>query len=150
MAHTDRCTVLSTYIKNLIDTNKVVLNVDNVLYGDHDKIPSGITVVVYCADKERALDGVAMPGGRTMNEMRVMVVVYNNKVQDEATGRLEVDQISEEVENLLHQDTTMGGLIIHGFITRWDPGYKIRQGSMFRATQMTFVGRTKTNLTNIP
>ncbi len=150
MAHTDRCTVLSQYMFNLIDAAKTSLNVDNVLYGDHEKIPSGITVVVYCADKERTLDGVAMPGGRVMNDMRVMVTVYNNRTQDEATGRLEVDQISEAVEHELHQDTTMGGLIFHGFVTRWDPGYKIKSGSLFRATQMTFVGRSKTNLTDIP
>ncbi len=150
MAHTDKCTVLSQYILSKINTAKASLGVDTVLYGDHDKIPPGITVTVYCADKERNLDGVAMPGARTMNIMRVMVTVYNNKTQDEATGRLEVDQKSEAIEHLLHQDTTMGGLIIHGFVARWDPGYRFKSGSLFRAVQMTFAGRTKTNLTDIP
>lgn len=150
MAHTDKCTVLSQYIFNKIDTAKVTLNVDTVLYGDHEKIPPGIVVVVYCGDKERSLEGVASPGARTMNTMRVMITVYNNKTQDEATGRLEVDQISEDVEEFLHQDTTMGGSIFHGFVARWDPGYRIKSGSLFRAVQMTFVGRSKINLTVIP
>jgi len=147
MPHTQKSTVLATYIQGLVETNKVTLDVDNVLYGLHENIPGGKTVTVTPATKTRVLDGVAMPGGRTMNEMPILINVYLNIVIDEETGRLIVDQLAESIEDLLHQNTTMGGLIFHGFVTTWEPGIRYRTGSMFRTVQMTFVGRSKTNLT---
>lgn len=146
MTHTDKGTVLAQYILSLIETNKVVLGIDTTLYGDQDKITPGITAVVQMGVKDRQLKGVVMPGGRTENDMTVLITIYNNKTGSEATERLLVDQVSEAVETLLHHNTTMGGLIIHGYVRRMDPGIKFKAGSMFRATQMTFVGQSKTNL----
>lgn len=150
MSHTDRSTVVATYIKTLIDTNKVALNVDQVLYGDHNNIPGGITVTVMPGVKSRALERVASPGAGTRNRMITLVSVYCNKTGDEATLSLETDQVAEAVEHLLHQNTTLGGNVIHGFVESWDPGYRFKTGSMFRATQMTHISQTKTNLTDIP
>ena len=150
MAHTDRSTVLAQYIFNLITTNKVSLSLDSVLYGEQNEITPGKTVVVTTGRKDRSLARVAFPGAGTLNRMIVIVTVYNNTVGDEASKSLETDLIAEAVEHLLHQNTTMGGNIIHGFVETWDPGVKFRSTSMFRATQMMFVGQTKTNLTDIP
>lgn len=150
MPHTDRTTVLATFIQNLINTNKVALGVDNVLYGDQLNIPGGITVVVNSGVKNRALERVAFPGAGTRNRMIVLITVYNNQIGSEATEALLVDQTAEAVEHLLHQNTTMGDNIIHGFVESWDPGYRFKSGSMFRATQLIFIGQSKTNLTDIP
>lgn len=150
MTHTDRTTVVAQYIKTLIDTNKASLGVDQVLYGEQTNIPGGITVVVTAGMKTRALQRVAFPGGGTRNRMMVLITVYCNKLGDEQTLNLEVDQTAEDVEHLLHQDTTLGGNVIHGFVETTDPGYRFKSGSMFRATQMTHVSQTKTNLTDIP
>lgn len=150
MSHTDRTTVIATYIKNLINTNKVALGVDTVLYGDHNNIPGGITVTVMAGMKTRQLQGVANPGARTRNRMIVLVTVYCNKTGDEETLSLETDQVAEAVEHLLHQDTTLGDNVIHGFVETWDPGYRFKTGSMFRATQLTHISQSKLNLTDIP
>lgn len=150
MSHTDRTTVIATYIKNLINTNKVALGVDTVLYGDHNNIPGGITVTVMAGMKTRQLQGVANPGARTRNRMIVLVTVYCNKTGDEETLSLETDQVAEAVEHLLHQDTTLGDNVIHGFVETWDPGYRFKPGSMFRATQLTHISQSKLNLTDIP
>ena len=150
MSNTDRTTIVATYIKNLINTNKAALNVDNVLYGDHNLIPGGITVTVMSGMKNRVLQRVAFPGAGTRNRMIVLVTVYCNETGDEQTLSLKTDQIAEAVEHLLHQDTTLGGNVIHGFVETWDPGYRFKTGSMFRATQMTHISQTKTNLTDIP
>lgn len=150
MSHTDRTTVIAEYIKNLIDTNKVTLGVDTVLYGDHNNIPGGITVTVMPGMKTRQLQGVANPGARTRNRMIVLVTVYCNKTGDEETLSLETDQVAEDVEHLLHQDTTLGDNVIHGFVETWDPGYRFKTGSMFRATQLTHISQSKLNLTDIP
>lgn len=147
MPLTDRGTVLAEYIRNLINTNKVALNVDTVLYGDHEKIPSGITVTVMPGTKTRTIAGVAMPGGMSLNRILVIITVYNNQIGAEATERLNVDDIAEDIEVLLHQNTTMGDNIIHGFVETWDPGIRFKPSSMFRVTQMIFAGQSKTRIT---
>ncbi len=149
MPHTDKGSVLALYIQNLIDTNKASLGVDTVLYGDQNKIPPGVTVCVTMGVKDRQLAGVAFPGGRTQNDMLTIIEVYNNKTQSEANGRLETDQTAEAIEDLLHQNTTMGGLIYHGYVRKLDPGisYRSNSNSMFRSAMLTFVGQSKTNLT---
>jgi len=150
MPHTDKSTVVAQYIFNLITTNKVALGLDNVLYGDQNEITPGKVAVVATGRKDRTLARVAFPGAGTLNRMIILVTIYNNTVGGEATKSLETDQLAEAVEHLLHQNTTMGGNIIHGFVETFDPGYNFRRGSMFRATQLVFVGQTKTNLTDIP
>lgn len=151
MPLTDRTTVLATYIKNLIQTNKVALAIDqDVIYGDHNNILGGVSVVVESGTKSRTLARVAFPGGGTQNGMIVLITVYNNKTGSEAVERLKVDQISENIENLLHQNTTMGGNIIHGYVHTWQPGVRFKPSSMFRVVEMLYVGQSKTNLANIP
>jgi hypothetical protein len=55
--------------------------------------------------------------------------------------------LAEEIVDLLHQDTTMGGIIIHGFVTDWIPGVAFKATSQYRAVQLNFAGITKTNIT---
>jgi hypothetical protein len=147
MALTDKTTVLAQYIQALINTNKIALGVSDVLYGEHNNIGKAKTVVVNSGTKTRQVQGAAMPGGNSLVRMTVLITVYNSTVGDEGTQRLAVDQLAEAVETLLHQNTTMGGLIIHGFCETVDPGIKFNTGSMFRVTQITFVGQAKVRIT---
>lgn len=148
MTVTENTSVLGQYIKNLIDTNKVTLGVKQVLYGNQNDIPFSPTVVVTPGIKRRELRGVSAPGGRTFNVMNVFVTIMTSKVGDENTERLKTDQLAEAVEKLLHQDTTMGGLLIHGFVQEWTPTeafFQQTQGQ-FRTVRMTFVGTSETYL----
>lgn len=150
MAHTHKSTVLALAIRDKIIANKANLGLDAdsfVAYGDHNNVPGGKAVTVSAGTKNRELAGVAGPGGRTLNQMEVVVTVYYMKTEDEASARLTCDQLAENVEELLHQDTTMGGIIIHGFVNQWVPGVIVRETSMFRVVQLHFVGQTKTNVT---
>lgn len=150
MAHTHKSTVLALAIRDKIRNNKVELGFDDdsfVEYGDHNNVPGGKAATISAGTKNRDLAGVAGPGGRTENIMEVVVTVYYMVVQAEADARLAVDQIAENVEDLLHEDTTMGNIIIHGFVTQWVPAIIMRETSMFRVVQLHFVGRTKTNVT---
>lgn len=77
-----------------------------------------------------------------MNFLTVFIDVHTIKVNDEATERLALDQLSETVEKELHEDTTMGGIIIHGFVHEWNPGETHIQGGEFRTVRLTYVGQT--------
>lgn len=150
MAHTDKSTVLAIALRDKIIANKEALGLatdDFVAYGDHNNIPGGRAITVASGTKTRELAGVAGPGGRTLNTMEVVISVFSMVLEQEQIARLAVDQMAEAVEALLHTDTTVGGIIIHGFVRDWVPGIIYRETSMFRVVQLHFVGQTKTNVT---
>lgn len=147
MAHTYKATVLAMAIKDLIEANKATLGINEVYYGDHNNIPVGISAAITAGTKHRDLAGVSGPGGRSMNTLNVVIFIYYSVVEAEATARLAVDQIGEAVEDLLHTDTTMGGLLIHGFVQDVIPGTVFKENSMFRAVELDYQGKTKTNIT---
>lgn len=146
MSHTDKTTDVAQALVNLLKDDMINLGLKDVLYGRQINLPTTPVVVVTCAPKRRELSGVSAPGGRTMNTMQIYIDVHNSKVGDEATERLFVDKLAESVEQVVHQDTTVGGIIIHGFITDWDPGETFLQNGEFRTVRMTFQGRSETYL----
>lgn len=144
---TDKSSVVALAIVDLLQANKDALGVNEVYYGDHVNIPNAKCVAVRVGRKTRDRAGVAGPGGRMMNTMPITIMVYNSTVGDEASARLAVDQLAEAIEVLLHQDITLGGLTVDGFVSEFDPDPTFRQGSMFRTVQLTYTARSKTNLT---
>jgi hypothetical protein len=145
--HTDQSTVLAQALKDKIELNKVALGLDIVLYGEQNNVPGGKAAVVYCGTKRRPLAGVAGPGGRTDNFMEVIIDVHYSVYNPEEEGRLAADKLAEAVETLLHQDTTVGGIIIHGWVNEWTPGVVFKENSMYRTVRLLYVGRSKTNIT---
>lgn len=147
MAHTALTSVLAEAIFDKINDNKSTLGIRAVYYGNHNMVPDSPAAVVIPGRKNRSLAGVSAPGGRTMNELNVVVDILTQNVKDgESLARLEIDQLAESVETLLHQDTTMGGIIIHGYVTTWDPGVQFINSSQFRVVRMSYLGITKTYL----
>lgn len=150
MSHTDDDTVVAEYIFNLINANKADLLIDTVLYGNHVNLPSAGVAVVTAMGKRRILAGVSAPGGRTENQLMVLIELNWSKVGDESTERRAADTRANLLEDLIHSDTTLDGIIIHGFISEVDRGEVTSNNSMFRSVRMSFVGKTKTYLTPTP
>jgi hypothetical protein len=145
MPHTDNDTVLALAIRDLIEINRTSLGLDVVLYGFHNMIPVANAAVVMARGKTRTLVGVQGPGGRTDNTLSVGIDVHRSKLGDEETERKIVDETARTIEDLLHGDTSVGGLIIHGFIDRVDRGdTSFVNGSMFRTVVMSFTGTSRT------
>src|SRR6185503_7500357 len=137
MTHTDNDTVLALAIRDIIEANKGALGLDIVLYGYHNLIPTSTAAVVMARGKTRALAGVQGPGGRTLNNLMIGIDIHRSKVGDEETATT--------LEDLINNDTTVGGLIIHGFFDRVDRGdTSFMNGSMFRTVVMSYTGTTKT------
>lgn len=147
MALTDKASTVALAIKDLLESNKDTLGLDQVYYGDQINLPNAKCAAVRVGRKTRERAGVAGPGGRMMNYMPIVINVYNSTVTDEANGRLVVDQLAEAIEDLLHQDITLGGITLDGFVSEFDPDPVFRTGTMFRVVQLTFQARSKTNLT---
>src|SRR5215831_17440968 len=114
--HTDDDVAVAQAIINLIIDNKEDLQIDDVLFGNHTMIPHASAAIVQALGRNRTLAGVAAPGGRTENTLMVGVDLHWSKVGDEATERLNCDTRGNALERLLHTDTTLGGIVIHGFV----------------------------------
>lgn len=146
MAHTEYTSVLAKAIYDKLVLNQTALALADVLYGNHNDIPRSPTVVVIPGLKTRQLVGVQGPGGRVENDLIVYIDIHDSKVKDETTQRLVLDKKAEEVEKKIHEDVTMGGLIIHGFVHSWDPGQAFFQSGEFRSVRLTYSGRSRTLL----
>jgi hypothetical protein len=146
MAHTDDDTLVAIAIRDLLETNKETLQLDDVLYGNHNLIPRASAAIVTAGGKTRQLAGVSAPGGRTENNLIVAIQLHWSKVGNEEEERIAADQRGTAVERLIHADTTVSGLIIHGYINQVERGETIVNNSMFRSVIMSFVGITKTYL----
>jgi len=147
--NTDRSTTLAMHIKDLIEANKgeFELAIQDVYYGKHTMNPRSPTVVVMSGVADRTLQGVASPGGRTKNEISILVdVMAADVLSGEQASRLAVDALAEDVEKFLHTYPNMDGLVIHGFVRRRDPGEVIISGSTWRAVRLTYVGTSLTYL----
>lgn len=140
-------TVMAQKIVDTLRLQVLTLGAAEVLYGDHNMIAKSPAIVVVPGVKTRELAGVSAPGGRTDNYMTVFIDVHTEDVgSGEQVARMQLDQLAERVEAAIHADTTLGGLIIHGFVNRWDPGTTRIANSMWRTVRMTYVGRSKTYL----
>lgn len=145
--NTDRTTVLCIAIRDLIIANKGELGVVDVFYGKHTMVPNSPTVVIKPGRKSRELRGVAAPGGRTQNQLMVLIdVMAADVISSEEQARLDIDTLAENVEKLLHVDTTIGGYVIHGFVENWDPGEIFIDKSQWRMVRMTYLAKTITYL----
>jgi len=82
--------------------------------------------------------------------MAVTITIYNSTMGSEEDQRLVVDQKAEEIENFLHQDTSLNNNIIHGFVETWNPGISFKSGTMFRTTQMIYMAQSKTSIPDLP
>jgi hypothetical protein len=148
MPHTDLSTELALAIRDRIRAVQADLGIADVFYGQHTMIPRSPAVEVKPGAKVRELAGVAAPGGRTLNRLGVVIEVLSAKVGPEETERLDLDRLAQSIEAELHKDTTMGGLISHGFVRDWTPGeFADSRGGMWRTVRMTFIGTSKTYLT---
>ncbi len=147
--HTDDDTVMAQKIFDIIDADKVNQGIADVLWGNQIMIPRSPAVVVSANGKRRTLAGVTGPGGRTANVLLATIEVHRSKVGDEEPERKLTDNMATAVERLLHADVTLQGIIIHGFVEQVDRGEAtLANNSMFRTARLSFVGQTKTYLTD--
>jgi phage gp29-like protein len=143
MTNTDSLKTFAKAVQSKIEDNKGALEIQDVYFGDQNKIPRVPAACVEPVDKTRELDGAPR---RTKNDIQVYVFVYHARIGDVQDTLEEALDRSEAVEALLHADSTLGGLVIHSLVTALEQGLLRRSGTFYRGTRLTFTGLTKTNL----
>lgn len=148
---TDSVDTIAQYVIDKLKVNSSVLKSANgiavdsadIYYGDQEKFPRTPSICVDPGNLKRDLQGVSY---RTDNSFVLYIIIYHAKIQDNQLTRKEVQQISEAVETLLHQDPQLGGYVIHSYCTLNESGYVYRQNTMYRTNRITFEPYSKTRL----
>src|SRR6201995_3181640 len=96
---TDSLVVYTSYLKDMIEQNKVLLGVQDVFYGDQTKYPRTPAVALESDVKRREINGAPR---RTENDLNAFVIVYHSPVQDTQKTRKDVDILAEAIETLVH------------------------------------------------
>lgn len=139
---TAKVSVVATKVHDLLEENKVSLGLQDIYYGDQDKIPRQ-PACVEAGSKGQELNGAPR---RTAVTMEVFVIVYHEKVADNEENQRKAELLAEAVEDLLHQDSALDGLVIHSMVTSNEPGYVVRGGAQVKASRLTFQCTSQTML----
>lgn len=140
---TDKISVVSQAVHDLLEENKVGLGLADVWYGDQEKLPQTPAACVEAGTKTRDLNGSPR---RTQVIMEVFIIVYHERVSDSEENQKKSELLGEAVEDLLHQNEDLSGLVIHSMVISNEPGYVVRGGAQIKASRLTFQCTSQTML----
>jgi hypothetical protein len=118
----------------------VSLNLKEVYYGDQDRIP-----FTPCTTVEAAPTDIQNPVSNFYLEHRfnIAIMVYYAQIVDQSQLKKDSDLYAQQVRDAIHQNKTLNGIIIHGNVTRMEPGVARRSGAKLRAHRLTWEGLSK-------
>jgi len=116
------------------------LGLSKVYYGDQAGIPQVPSATVEAGTAERSYNQTGLQTNRTVP---VIIVIYHGKVADVQSIKKSLDQYAQAVENKLHEDSTLGGLVISGIVTSIEPGIAAVGKSQYLAHRLTWEGLIK-------
>jgi hypothetical protein len=121
-----------------------------ILYGDQSRIGVTPTVCVEAGATTRTLAGVP---SRTQNDHVTSILIYWAKVDSNQVTKLQSEQAGEATARYLDDNLTLerggdGGIVIHGYVTSIEPGYRFRDKgqNLYHSVRLTWQGKTKTIL----
>ncbi len=129
---------------DLITQYKNELGISDTWYGDQALYPKQPAVAVEPVTLDRALSG-AGAGGSVENSFHLFIMVFHGQLEDVQKNRRDADKMVADIEQLLHKNLQLNGLVIQGFVTKVESGQAAR-GSLLAVTRMTWEGISKTLL----
>lgn len=123
----------------------------SVFYGDQDKLPTTPTVCIETGNTNKPLSGIKQMVTATHT---CYVLVYHSKVQDVQDNRYQAEQVGEAIAGFLDANLelkTPNGAgtdpkVIHGHCIDIDPGYAIKDRTLYQAVRITWQGISKYQL----
>jgi hypothetical protein len=147
MPQTEFITELSQYMYDLVYNNRLILGFEDVYDGEQDLIPRTPACLIVMGEYTREYTGAPF---RTDNTFTVFLMLYHEKIQDTQLNQRECMEQAEQLMLFLHQDLTMGGLVINGFVSNIEPGYIKSGKSMTYVSRLTWTAFTKTMIDTTP
>lgn len=144
--YTDKPSQVVQYMVDYLRDNWENINLnspDDVYYGDQFRYPRWPSIAVQTANMRRSLNAV---GSHTNNDFQLYILIFHGPLQNEQITERESMEYAETVMDLLHADRSLGGQMVHSYITVAEPGVAERGGAAVRTTRLTWEGLTKTRL----
>jgi hypothetical protein len=134
-----RAPVITQRIVDILTESADELAIKGVFYGYQQLIPEFPAISVESGRKAR--------GGNSTHRFEitfsVLMMLEHGKIQSTEINKKESEELSELVEAKLHEDLTLGGLVIFGYVASIDPGVRFRESEMIRATRLTWNGLSR-------
>jgi hypothetical protein len=137
---TDSLVTVSKYIETMLSSNAVALNLEDVFYGDQQRIPRTPAACVESGEKRRTLKGAPR---MTLVDITTYIIVYHYKLKSVQEIREDNDLLAEAIETLVHSDCKLGGYVIDSMVTSVESGYQMKGNSLFRASRLTIEARSQ-------
>ena len=116
------------------------LGLKEVYYGDQGGIPSVPSATVELGSKTREYNAI---GIQTNVTPQISIIIYHGLTVDVQTIKKELDQFVQAVEDKLHEDNTLGGLVISGIVSSVEPGVAVVGQAQFYAHRMIWTAIIK-------
>lgn len=140
---TDRLDDVAEAVLAVLDAAKVPLGIQDVWFGEQNKIPRTPAACVVADRKARELVGV--PRAVT-NTFAVRIDLYVMKVQDVQVSDAEVVALADNVEVVLHADLTFGGLVYSSLVVSNEQGVFNKGQTNYRSARLVLELQSRTQL----
>lgn len=148
MTLTDSYVAFAKDVQTRLEAAKVTLGIEQIFYGDQERIPVTPAVCIEPGDKKRTLNGLPR---RTEVQMTVYLLVYHYQLDSPQTIRENNDELAESIETFLHQDAQFRDgssvpTVVDSMVTSIESGYQPKRNSLFRASRITLEARSQMQL----
>lgn len=143
---TDKLSPVVEAIYDLSLTNREVLGLEDVWFGDQELIPRFPALAIEPGVLTKSLYGGGL-NGKTENKFTVYGILYLQRVSDVQETKKEVTKQAEDIMDLWTSDSTLGGLLTFSFVSAIEPGYSMRKQSLLRAARIVWEGTNVTPIT---
>jgi len=119
----------------------------DVYYGDQVNVPRTPAICVEPGAMRRTLAGASNPP-RMENNYNVLIMVYLQELGGVQKLNKDKDLLLDKVQDALHANFTLGGLVLFGHCSEIDPGYAVRSNVLMRCGKISFTAMNKSFLIN--
>jgi hypothetical protein len=143
VAPSDRLDVIADAVYQLVLARKADIGALDVWFGEHDKLPRLPAVCVAGDTKQRENYGAPR---RVTNTFTVRLDLYIAKVAPQADIDRDSLTVAEQLEAVLHEDLTFGGLVVGSLVTSSEQGVVDKSGTRYRTARLTLELMNRTTL----
>lgn len=134
-----RAPEITQRVVDVLTESQEELGLKAVYYGFQQLIPEYPAISVESGRKRRTLEGTHRFGV----SFSVLMVLEHGAIRSTTVTKKESEELAQLVEDKLHEDFYLGGLVLFGYIASIEPGIRARGEDMIRATRLAWEGLSR-------
>lgn len=138
MPYTKDETVITQALVDLLDASKVTLGLAAVYYGNQGLIPTFPSAECQTGPKNRTYRNTR----QYTVAFSVDITVMFGKVQSAEINIKGTEELCEAIEDVLHEDKSLGDLVYDSYVRRIVPGVVLRETEMIKAARINWIGES--------